>query len=96
MGWGEYGSAIDGPKGEYDAAEWKFFFCHFRPLELCLGGNLDDLTSFDRLARLASFSLKYLARSSSKLSFGFLPLCLKRSLPPFVLGRSELRISGRP
>jgi hypothetical protein len=47
VGWGEYGSAIDGPKGEYDATEWKIFFCHFQPLELCLGGNLDDLTSFD-------------------------------------------------
>ena len=81
---------------EYGAAEWKFFLCQFQLPELCLEGNLDDLTSFDWLARLASFSLKYLARSSSKLSFGFLPLCLKRSLPPFVLGRSDLRIYGLP
>ena len=80
---------------EYDAAEWKFFLCQFWLLELCLGGNLDDLTSFDQLAYLASFSFKYLARSSSKLSFGFLPLWLLWSLPPFILGHSDFSISRR-
>jgi len=91
-----FGIGIDGPEGEYDAAEWKFFFCQFQLPKLCLGGNLDDLTSFDRLARLASFSFRYLARSSSKLSFSFLPLCLLWSLAPFILRCSDFNISGRP
>jgi len=96
VGCGACGIVIDGPKGKYDAAACKFFFCQFQLLDLGLGGNLDDLILFDRLARLASFSNRYLARSSSKLGFGFLPFCLLRASPLFVLGPSDFNFSRHP
>ena len=74
----------------------KFFPLQFQLLEFCLRCVFDDLSSFDRLARLASFSFRYLARSSSKLSFGFLPLYSQRSLPLLILERFDFNFSESP
>ena len=76
-------------KEEYITAAWGLSPCWFHSWDLRFGGNFDEWTFFVRLVTFASPIFSYLARSSSKLSFGLLLLCLSWPLPPLALRASS-------